>query len=212
MLLLMLFLLSPTLAGAEIYKYVDENGVVMLTDTPKGGSPVLYEKGSRPRPEQEARPNVHQIIATKAGKYSLDPTLISAVITTESAFDHRAVSRKGAMGLMQLMPGTARDMGVRNPFNPEENIEGGTRYLKYLIEKFDGDLTKALAAYNAGPNRVERSGQLPGETRDYIRKVYSIYKGDRKVASPAEEKTVIYRVLLEDGRVLYTNHMPGNAF
>lgn len=206
----MLFLLFPAVAGAEIYKCVDENGNFVLTDTPKVGHTVVLHAVS----ERGGRHNdVHQIIVNKASKYRLDPSLISAVITAESAFDSGAVSRKGAMGLMQLMPGTASDLGVRNPFNPEDNIEGGTRYLKYLIEKFDGDLTKALAAYNAGPRRVENSGRLPDETTNYIRKVYSIYKGERRI-EPArpKEKTVIYKVVLDDGKVLFTNHIPGNAF
>jgi soluble lytic murein transglycosylase len=205
----MLCLLFPAVAWAEIYKYVDENGNVTLTDTPRGGNTVLLYEGPG---KDGGRNDVHRIIVKKAGKYRLDPSLISAVITAESAFDPGAVSRKGAMGLMQLMPGTARDLGVRNPFNPEENIEGGTRYLKYLIEKFDGDLTRALAAYNAGPRRVESSGRLPEETTNYIRKVYSIYKGERRVepAGP-EEKTVIYKVVLDDGKVIITNHIPKNA-
>jgi hypothetical protein len=205
----MLFLLFPAVAGAEIYKYVDENGNVTLTDTPRGGNTVLLYGGGE---KADGRDDVHRIIVEKAGKYRLDPSLISAVITAESAFDPGAVSRKGAMGLMQLMPGTARDLGVRNPFNPEENIEGGTRYLKYLIEKFDGDLTRALAAYNAGPARMENSGRLPDETRHYIRKVYSLYKGERRIESARlEEKTVIYKVVLDDGKVLITNHIPRNA-
>lgn len=204
----MLFLLVPAAAGAEMYKYVDENGVVMLTDTPRGGTATLFERGSRPSKTED----VHQIIINKADKYRLDPTLISAVITAESSFDSKAISQKGAIGLMQLMPDTAREMGIKNPFNPEQNIEGGTRYLKYLIEKYDGDLTRALAAYNAGPRRVEKSSWIPNETKNYIRKVYSLYKGERRITAPREQKTVIYRVVLDDGRVLYTNHMPGKAF
>lgn len=207
--ILMLFLLFPVAAGAEIYKYVDENGNVMLTDTPRGGNTVLLYSSDKKKQRSD---EVHQIIVNKASKYRLDPSLISAVIKTESAFDSGAVSRKGAMGLMQLMPGTARDLGVRNPFNPEENIEGGTRYLKYLVDKYDGDLTRALAAYNAGPKRVENSGRLPNETRNYIRKVYSLYNGERRIKSAKpEEKTVIYKVTLEDGSVFFTNHSPGNA-
>ncbi len=209
--ILMLFLLFPASAGAEIYKYVDENGVVMLTDIPRGGNTVLYDKGSNPGKAPRTS-NVHEIIVKKADKYRLDPSLISAVIKTESAFNSEAISRKGAMGLMQLMPGTAQELGVINPFDPDENIEGGTRYLKYLIERYEGDLTRALAAYNAGPRRVETSGYLPDETRNYIRKVYSVYNGDRRINTQPKKETVIYKIVLEDGKVLYTNNVPKNAF
>lgn len=210
-LILMFFLLFPVAASAEIYKYVDEDGVVMLTDVPRGGNTVLYEKsGTKSAPSRSS--NLHEIIVKKADKYSLDPSLISAVIKTESAFDSQAISRKGAMGLMQLMPGTARDMGVDNPFDPDENIEGGARYLKHLVDKYNGDLTRALAAYNAGPHRVETSSQLPNETRDYIRKVYSHYTGERRLTTQPKLKTVIYRVVLEDGSILYTNNVPKDAF
>jgi soluble lytic murein transglycosylase len=200
--MLMLFLLVPATAGAEIYKYVDENGVVMLTDTPRGNYGTRI---NGPR-KTSKRKNVQQIIVKNADKYSLDPQLINAVITAESAFDSRAISHKGAMGLMQLMPGTAKDLGVRNPFNPEENIEGGTRYLKYLIKKYDGDITRALAAYNAGPTRVETSSRLPRETKNYIKKVYSLYTGERRLSLTSKKETVIYRIVLDDGHVLFTNN------
>lgn len=205
----MFFLLFPAAASAEIYKFVDENGVVMLTDIPRGGNTVLFERSGN---SGKSSPNVHEIIVKKADKYDLDPSLISAVIRTESAFNSRAISRKGAMGLMQLMPGTAREMGVKDPFDPDENIEGGARYLKYLIDKYDGDLTRALAAYNAGPKRVETSSQLPTETKAYIRRVYSLYGGERRINTQPKKETVIYKVILKDGRVLYTNNMPKEAF
>ena len=89
------------------------------------------------------------------------------------------------MGLMQLMPSTANDMNVGNPFNPEENIEGGTRYLRYLIEKFNGNLTLAMAAYNSGPKTVERYGNVPpiSETRQYVNRVFALYNGKRTLCS-----------------------------
>ncbi len=114
-------------------------------------------------------------------RHGLDFRLVKALIKAESHFDHKAISRKGAVGLMQLMPGTAKDMGVRNPFDPKENIEGGVRYLKYLLRRFDNDVTLALAAYNAGPEVVKRFKGVPPfpETRHYLKRVmqfYSSYK------------------------------------
>ena len=106
------------------------------------------------------------------------------------------------MGLMQLMPATARDMQINNPYDPEQNIEGGTRYLRFLLNRFKGDISLALAAYNAGPGKVEKSGGIPPitETKKFIRDVISIYKGKSQTNS-----TRIYKVTFNDGTVLYTN-------
>jgi len=111
-------------------------------------------------------------------RYSVDPPLIKAIIQTESDFDHRAVSRRGALGLMQLMPETARELHVSDPFDPLENIEGGTRYLRKLLDNFENNLILSLAAYNAGPGLVERTGGVPAidETRNYVKKVLRRYK------------------------------------
>jgi len=213
-----LFLVA-TGVSADIYKYVDENGVVCYTDAPYGKTSqhVSRDKKAR-RTEQTAAVvfprDYSQYIHKAASKYDLEPELIRAVIKTESNGNHRAVSRKGAVGLMQLMPSTANDMNVSNPFNPEENIEGGTRYLKYLLERFKGNMTLALAAYNSGPGTVEKYGNVPpiDETRQYVKRIYNLYNGKRSYAfsdvsdSPAREKTApMYKILLEDGTVLFTN-------
>ncbi|MBW1636931.1 MAG: lytic transglycosylase domain-containing protein [Deltaproteobacteria bacterium] len=120
-------------------------------------------------------------IASVSRRYNVDQHLIKAIISTESAFNHRAVSRRGAKGLMQLMPATARELRVYNPFNPQENIDGGTRYFKSLLKTFGGDVKLSLAAYNAGPGQVLRANGIPPipETVRYVKKVlrqYRIYK------------------------------------
>lgn len=119
-----------------------------------------------------------QEIRSIARRYKMDPHLIKAIIHTESDFNHRAVSRSGAQGLMQLMPETARDLRVANPFDPWENIDGGTRYMRWLLDSFSGDLILSLAAYNAGPGLVSRTGGVPRiqETRRYVNKVLKRYK------------------------------------
>ena len=119
----------------------------------------------------------HKIIQIKARKYRISPSLIYAMILVESSGRSRAISRKGAKGLMQLMPSTARQMNVKDPLNPEENIEGGIKYLRHLLDRFNGNISHALAAYNAGPRRVRKFGGIPPfkETQQYVKKVLSLY-------------------------------------
>ncbi len=220
LIILGVILFISTTVYADIYKYVDEDGVVCYTDTPFGKKVNrVYRENADSTPVQpqliKADYNVikdyHGIVHEKASEYNMDPSLIKAVIKTESNWNSRAVSRKGAMGLMQLMPTTANDMDVHNPFNPEENIEGGTKYLKYLLERFNGDLTLALAAYNAGPKTVEKFGFVPPitETKQYVNKVLSLYNGKTKNLLPGPSKKgkpeSIYKVILEDGTILFTN-------
>lgn len=122
------------------------------------------------------------LIRQASRRYGLDANLIRAVIHTESSFNPKAVSSKGAQGLMQLMPETAKEMGVRNPFDPEQNIMGGTRYLRRQLDTFEGDVVLSLAAYNAGPTLVKKLGRVPqiDETKRYLKKVISYYKIYRK--------------------------------
>jgi soluble lytic murein transglycosylase-like protein len=118
------------------------------------------------------------MIRKASAMFGVRSTLIKAVIKAESDYDHHAVSRKGAAGLMQLMPGTAEEMKVGNPFNPSENILGGTRYLASLLRRFHDDTTMALAAFNAGPAKVEACGSIPPirETQDFVGKVLYYYR------------------------------------
>jgi hypothetical protein len=128
-----------------------------------------------PRRVRTAPPavNLDEVVHSASGRYRLDPDLVNSVIKAESGFNTRAVSPKGAQGLMQLMPGTASQLGVPNAFDPQANVEGGTKYLRELLERYDFDLVKALAAYNAGPQRVEQFGGVPPyyETRAYVARV-----------------------------------------
>lgn len=130
-----------------------------------------------PGPDSRQENNtVDTIINSAAKKHDLDPKLIRSVIRAESSFNPDATSVKGAMGLMQLMPGTAQELGVKDPYNPEDNIMGGTKYLKMLINRYSGNLNMALAAYNWGMGNLERTPErIPKETRDYIARIYSFY-------------------------------------
>ena len=205
---------------ADIYKYTDERGVVCYTDAPQGKNTEKVMKETPAGEKDSAVPlsgpdeDYSSYVSRAASKYAIEPELIHAVIKTESNGNERAVSRKGAIGLMQLMPSTAMDMEVSDPFNPEENIEGGAKYLRYLLERFKGDLTLALAAYNAGPTTVEKYGSIPpiSETRQYVKKVFSLYNGRKNytVSDHAKREAPaapvkIYKVVLDDGTTLFTN-------
>src|ERR1700704_3373639 len=149
--------------------------------------PTIAE--NRSVPQQNTNPvDLNQVIAAASGRYRLDPDLVNSVIRAESGFNVRAVSRKGAQGLMQLMPGTASALGVPNAFDPQANVEGGTKYLRELLERYNFDLVKALAAYNAGPLRVEQYKGVPPyyETRAYVAKIVHDYNRKKIAQEKAE--------------------------
>jgi soluble lytic murein transglycosylase-like protein len=144
--------------------------------------------------------DLNDVVNTASGHYRLDPDLVSCVIKAESGFNVHAVSRKGAQGLMQLMPGTASQLGVPNAFDPQANVEGGAKYLRELLERYNFDLVKALAAYNAGPQRVEQFGGVPPyyETRAYVARVVRDFNkkkaAQRKVSASAKNTAVVAQV------------------
>ncbi len=174
---------KPVLAG--IYVMVDANGVYHFTNVPTSRKYHIFIGSGTSRPSRESlkasstSPSRYEsLIHRYARKYGVDTALVKAIIRAESHFNPYAVSKRGARGLMQLMPETARDLAVQDVFNPEENIRAGVQYLKMLLERFKGNLPLSLAAYNAGPNLVDQYGKIPpyGETRKYVKKVLTYYR------------------------------------
>jgi soluble lytic murein transglycosylase-like protein len=182
-------LLASTASGRpQIYTYVDADGMRHYTDVPDNNRYRLLVMSPRDRTVSGDRYDM--ALLAKAGQYdsiiekaatsaSVEPNLLRAVIVVESGFNSRAVSKRGAVGLMQLMPATAARFGVSNAFDPRQNVHGGARYLKFLIDRFGKDLRLALAAYNAGEEAVDRNGgQIPpfSETMAYVPRVLKIYR------------------------------------
>src|SRR5574337_17177 len=197
----LLFLSSQPTGGAEIYQYTDEQGVIHFSNVGVGNSKKFKVIKSTPAKERHAEPTPRavspagapisssnipstylDIINAACDRHGIDPALVHAIVKVESDFNPYALSRKGAMGLMQLMPQTAVDMNVKNTFNPDENIDGGVRYLRYLIDRYEGNLALALAAYNSGETAVKRWGTIPPfpETQNYVQKILKIYGGECK--------------------------------
>lgn len=178
-------------ALAEVYSWVDDDGVIHFTNVPShpgaklqsiGGKQNTFDwtdnLGSMRRIHRVDVTDYDTTIIEAARYYALPPAFVKAVIATESAFEPTAVSTAGALGLMQLMPQTARDMQVANPLDPVANIYGGVRYLRFMANAFNGDIRLTAAAYNAGPQRVKKSGGVPNiqETRTYVKRVLKLYQ------------------------------------
>jgi soluble lytic murein transglycosylase-like protein len=203
-------------AEDKIQAFVSPNGRVVFTNlvdnAPAPVAPVVPVKTDVLASEMPAPLKV--LVDNIAATHGVDPALVRAVMKTESNFNRYAVSPKGAMGLMQLIPTTGRRYGVRDFFDPQQNVEGGVRYLKFLLQKFNGNLDLSLAAYNAGENLVQRLGRIPPipETTNYVRRIRAIYK---KSAAPppvmiADETPSIYRSTDESGIVHFSNLGPAN--
>jgi soluble lytic murein transglycosylase-like protein len=180
--ILTIMVLLPCYCTAGIYKYVDNSGVVHFTNIPTSRSYRFYmhETFRETARRWKANPEAYNpIIAHLCKKYDVEEALVKAVIRAESAFDPNAVSKKGAQGLMQLMPETARDLEVSNPLHPTQNLDGGIRYLRKLLDQFQGNLKLVLAAYNAGENAVVKyNNEIPPyeETRTYVDRVLNYYQ------------------------------------
>jgi len=219
-------LLTLTLTGvaeAGVFRFVDEAGTVHYTNTPsdpryravpgfrnpRGGLPLLGQPVLRGRPPVPYA----ELIRTTAERHRVDHRLVEAVVVVESGGNARAVSPKGAQGLMQLMPRRAVLLGVKNSFDPEQNVDGGVRHLRDLLQRFGGDVTLALAAYNAGEEAVRSYQGVPpfAETREYVRRIHAFYSGlegpgPRWAVGQAPQQ--VYRQVAADGTVLFTNVPP----
>jgi soluble lytic murein transglycosylase-like protein len=202
--------------SAEMYKRTDADGTTHFTNAPTDPryQRMGFTSGTAagwlrlpPAAQGDSGPYVKEI-NDAAQRYGVPVRLVSAVIRAESGFNPRAVSRKGAQGLMQLMPTTASILGVRNSFDPRENIDGGVRHLRGLIDRFPHSLPLAIAAYNAGEKAVTQYGGIPPfpETQDYVTKVLHFYGGP--VEGGTTPPTRIYQTVGPDGTVTYTNIPP----
>lgn len=180
-------LAAPRPAVADIYRYVDDDGIVHFTDAPTDKRFTVFMRDIRKDKELRTKlkyassvnpAEYEQLIKTCSDKYGVNPCLVKAVIHAESGYNPNAVSSKGAGGLMQLMPATAKSLKVADRFNPKDNVEGGVKYLRFLLDTFRGDVSLAVAAYNAGLTKVAKYGGIPpyNETRTYVTRVLSYMK------------------------------------
>jgi soluble lytic murein transglycosylase-like protein len=180
--LALFFIAAVSPAGADIYMYIDSEGVVHFTNVPTSNNYKLYIK-EKPKKisKRFSSAKFDDVIKRAQEKHGVDFSLIKAVIKVESGFNPDAVSKKGAKGLMQIMPANFRTLSVQDPFDPRQNIMAGTLYLRKLFKRYSNQLPLVLAAYNAGPDAVDRYKRIPPfpETQNYVRKVmeaYSQYK------------------------------------
>ena len=185
--LLIIALIIPCSVNADIYRYVDEDDIVHFTDAPTDKRFKVFMRDLKKDKELRTKlkyvssvnpAEFEQLIKTCSDKYGVNSCLVKAVIHAESGYNPNAVSSKGASGLMQLMPSTAKSLKVADRFNPKDNVEGGVKYLRFLLDTFKGDVSLAVAAYNAGLSKVAKYGGIPpyNETRTYVNRVLSYMK------------------------------------
>jgi hypothetical protein len=200
--------------AAQIATVVDEHGHTIFVNSSDPPAPPAGKQTRKAHSRYVATPTpeISNLVEKTADEHQVDPKLVHAIIQVESGYNAHAVSRKGAEGLMQLIPATAERYGVQNTFNPQQNIEGGVSYLKYLLGLFKGNVPLTLAAYNAGENAVIKKGGIPpyAETVDYVQRVTDIYHGDpqdislnKKFNEP--QPATVYRLVDARGVVHYTN-------
>lgn len=175
---ILLFSVGLTVHG-DIYRYIDENGVMHFTNTPTSSTQnfkLFLREKPKTNPSYSSK-KYDDIIANASQQYGVSFPLLKAIIKAESDFDPRAVSQKGAKGLMQIMPENFKPLGIKDPFDPSQNIHAGARYFKQMYDRFKGKLALSLAAYNAGPTAVERYKTVPPyeETEEYVKKVLTLY-------------------------------------
>jgi hypothetical protein len=216
-----LILLGQCLYGQALYSYVDQNGIQVFTNiAPTGPVSDLKITGASPAPVNAPSPTNSKsepyapIIEKYASNYRLDPSLIKSIIAMESGFNPKAVSAKGARGLMQLMPATAKHLGVDNSFDPEQNIHGGIKHFRFLMDSFNEDVSLSLAAYNAGENLVQRLGRIPAikETQNYVQSITKRYDKSKSEISQQtqenEKQPSIFRYFDNSGVLHITNIPP----
>jgi len=204
-------------ASAKIYVYVDERGVPHYSNVQHDARyreykppPFIPPILRLPREVRGTDTRFLDEIERAARLYRVDPALVAAIIRVESDFQPRAVSPKGAQGLMQLMPATASRLGVRNVFDPEENIRGGTRHMRSLLDTFNNNLDLSLAAYNAGENLVQRVGGIPNikETRDYVRSVKKYGRKETTILTAEQPRTPSTFRWVDQKGVLHLTNIP----
>ena len=211
------WLALATPAHAQIAPSVDDTGkrIYVNGDSPtaRHGSTISSASANAGRTSEVSfspPDKLDRIVQDASERHNLDPALVKAVISTESSWNPRAISNKGAVGLMQLIPGTAQRFGVGNAFDPAQNVEGGTTYLKSLLDRYNGDLPKTLAAYNAGERAVDMFGGVPAyrETQQYVQKVTDKYFRPGSGRNPtlwSPPRTPVRRETDQSGRVIFTN-------